>query len=151
VTRLLRINHAGVTVSDIDRSLRFYRDLLGLEVVRDFTTTRREQQLLVASPDALTCRLVFLAVPGRPDVQVELFHAEPALEPIADLDTRRAGSVHICFDVADLWSTYRELTGRGVEFVHQPVALSDTGGWIAYCMDPDGTRIEFIEWPGTTP
>ena len=63
--------HAGVTVSDMEDALRFFRDALGLEVVADSMRVGEQVEPLVGvSPD--TMRVVFLSVPGS-EAKIELF------------------------------------------------------------------------------
>ena len=147
-----RLHHTGYTVSDLDRSVAFYRDLLGCEV----TATQEKQggylAAIVGYPDAHV-RMAHLRVPGGEHV-VELFeYISPAGEP-ADVEPRNVGASHLCFIVEDLASLYDFLLERGVSsFVSPPVEVDtgmNRGGLALYLRDPDGITVELFQPPAVT-
>lgn len=139
------INHAGITVSDMERSMRFYTEVLGLEF--DSSFERDSQGRLVGANGPSRSKIVFLRTSAESGTKLELIQITPAMEPIGDLDTRRPGSSHICFETGDLVGDFERLSRLGVEFVSEPVPMGEDGGWLVYMKDPDGVRIELVEWP----
>jgi len=120
--------HAAINASDLERSLHFYRDILGFPVVEELTLD-----------DGV--RLVHVRVGER--ATIELF-GRP--EPLAALPSApQAGLVHLALAVDDLDKTYAELRARGVEFTSEPRPGRGQTRKLAFCKDPDGTLIEFAE------
>lgn len=149
------LHHANFTVSDMDRSLRFYRDLLGLTVIDDWISDAGYLARITAFEGA-KLRLAFLALPGT-EVRLELIqYLHPTAPPREPSDGRRGlptnvpGAGHICFDVPDVREAYRELSARGVEFKSEPVeitSVANRGAWAVYLVDPDGITIELRQPP----
>lgn len=145
------IHHTGYTVSDLDRSLGFYRDLLGLEVVATQEKKAGYLAAIVGYPDAHV-RMAHLRVAGSEHV-VELFeYLAPAggghprsLEPCD------VGTSHLCLLVDDLPSLYARLLAAGVDtFVSPPVEVDtgiNAGGYALYLRDPDGIPVELFQPP----
>jgi catechol 2,3-dioxygenase-like lactoylglutathione lyase family enzyme len=120
------IGHAHIcfTVSDLDRSIAFYRDKLGLEEAFDF---RREDGQRYG---------VYLYLGERNFI--ELFEGE--LQESADGQSFR----HICLEVDDINETVADLKERGVE-ISAP-KLGRDQSWQAWITDPDGNRIELHQY-----
>jgi len=115
--------HTMVRVSDLDASLRFYRDALGLREVR-----RRDSE-----KGRFT--LVFLAAPGDEDAQVELTHN---WDPEEMGDARNFG--HIAYAVDDIYAACERLREHGVP-IHRP----PRDGRMAFVRSPDRISIELLQ------
>jgi catechol 2,3-dioxygenase-like lactoylglutathione lyase family enzyme len=144
------IHHTGFTVSDLDRSLHFYRDLLGLEVVAQQEKQGGYVAAIVGYPDAHV-RMAHLRVPGADHV-VELFqYLAPAGDAVGTIEPRNVGSPHLCFVMDDLPSLYERLRASGVEsFLSPPVEVDtgiNAGGLALYLRDPDGIPVELFQPP----
>jgi catechol 2,3-dioxygenase-like lactoylglutathione lyase family enzyme len=132
------LDHVSVACSDLDRSLAFYRDLLGLPL-RDRgagsagavgeilgTGDAQVQWADLALPDGRVLEL--LRLPGGPP---------------------NAGSGHFALGVAGAAAIHRRLREAGVPLRSEPVTIDDAGDWQGarcfYAEDPDGTVVELIE------
>lgn len=115
--------HTMVRVTDLDASLRFYRDALGLEVlsVREVPQGR--------------FTLAFLAAPGDPSAQVELTYN---WDPEAYTGGRNFG--HLAYAVDDIYATCTRLQAHGVEIVRPP-----RDGYMAFVRSPDQISIELLQ------
>ena len=145
--------HFSFTVSDLDRSVAFYRDLLGFELVhvqeQDNAYTRR----LVGFPDAVL-RVAQLAVPGQPrglsthDLElVEYISPKGSRAPGRICDP---GAAHLAVTVEDALAFHRQLTNAGVRFVSPPNAITagvNQGGSACYFFDPDDIVLELLQPP----
>jgi catechol 2,3-dioxygenase-like lactoylglutathione lyase family enzyme len=146
------ILHTGLTVRDLDRSLAFYRDLLGMELV--FTQEKRGGYLaeIVGYPGAHV-RMAHLAFPG--DAQrIELFeYLEPASSGEA-AEPRQVGLTHVCLRVDDIGAVHDRLLAAGVRMRSAPVLVdtgANAGGRGLYVHDPDGALVELFQPPPAKP
>ena len=115
--------HTMVRVTDIEQSLRFYRDALGLKELsrRDYPQGRYT--------------LVFLAAPGDENAQVELTHN---WDPEAYPGGRNFG--HLAYAVDDIYAACRQLMGHGVTINRPP-----RDGRMAFVRSPDNISIELLQ------
>ena len=121
----MRMLHLGLRVTDLDRSLAFYTALGFAEVGR--------------VPATEFGSLTMLQLPDDPFVSLELVH-DPG-RPVADI-----GAVnHLVVQVDDLDATIADLAGRGVPA--EPPAEPGPGLRTSWLTDPDGYRIELVQWP----
>ncbi|MHB1930389.1 MAG: VOC family protein [Acidimicrobiales bacterium] len=142
------INHVGLTVTDIERSVAFYTEVLGCEVAM-----RQEKQggylaAIVGYPDA-DVKMAHLRLPGC-EHRLELFEYRVPRSAPRDLEPRNVGNAHICFVVEDLERLYDRLVERGVDTFSPPVEVDtgvNQGGAALYLHDPDGITVEIFQPP----
>lgn len=115
--------HAMVRVSDVDASLRFYRDALGLELVRQFDVP------------AGRFTLIYLAAPGDNEAQVELTYN---WDPEELGGGRNFG--HLAYAVDDIYATCARLQAHGVTIQRPP-----RDGHMAFVRSPDQISIELLQ------
>lgn len=122
---LKQVDYVMVTVSDMRRSIEFYRDLLGIE-------------LKFESPEwtEFQTGATTLALHGGGIPQEESRSAGKESP---------AGRCSIGFNVNDLDRTCEELKTKGVMFVMPPTERQDEGIRLAVCLDPDGLPISFVQ------
>jgi lactoylglutathione lyase len=149
--QVAEIFHAGLTVSDLDRSLAFYRDLLGLELVSQWDSAQPYLRRIVGFPEA-ELRIALLRLPrGRAGVSghhIELLEYRAPRGARGDARTCNPGNVHVSFAVEDLDAAYAELSARGVRFKSPPVEIDhgrNRGAKAVYLLDPDDITLEFVQ------
>jgi lactoylglutathione lyase len=120
-----KADYAMINVSDMGRSVAFYRDTLGLRL-------RFESPGWSEFETGGTTLALHGAAPGR-----SADHAARG--------EHVAGTCSIGFTVKDLDSTCAELRGRGARFVMPPTVQAEEGIRLAVCVDPDGLPISFAE------
>ena len=148
------IHHFSIACSDADRSLAFYRDLFGLELVSDREVEAGGFVEDVTGVAGARVRIVHLSGHGA---NLELLEYA---EPRGDLRAREpnhAGSAHVCFTTHDLDETCATFRSRGVKIRSRdgaPVTVvggPNDGGKGLYIEDPDGNAVEIVElarpWP----
>ncbi len=134
-------NHSSFTVSNLDRSVAFYRDLLGFTVENGFDAQGPAIEQITALPGA-HLKITHLLLG---EFRLELIeYLSPAGRPI-DLSTNNVGSAHIAFYADDVEKTYRDLSEKGVRFKSAPVAAAPGRPRVAYFLDPDGITLELSE------
>jgi catechol 2,3-dioxygenase-like lactoylglutathione lyase family enzyme len=142
--------HAGITVSDLDRSLEFYCSLLGLELLWRRRYEEREIAEIVGVPEATAFDIAFLGIPGS-DTQVELLQYHGVEQVSGAVPPSRHGGGHFCLFVRDVDALHGDLAARGVRFRSPgPVEMRsgpNRGGKSLYSHDPDGYVIELHERP----
>lgn len=137
------IHHTAISTPDIERSLRFYRDLLGFEVIYSSAWeagTEGADRITRLKDSA--ARIVMLKAGNA---CVELFQyskpmpktAEP-MRPVCD-----HGITHLCLDVADIDAEYERLKAAGMIFHCPPQGLGPLRA--TYGRDPDGNVVELLE------
>lgn len=119
--------HTMVRVTDIEASLRFYRDALGLEML-----SRRDHEVGRYT-------LVFLAAPGNRDAQIELTYNWPK-EGVAEAYTGGRNFGHVAYAVDDIYATCRRLMDHGVTILRPP-----RDGRMAFVRSPDQISIELLQ------
>jgi catechol 2,3-dioxygenase-like lactoylglutathione lyase family enzyme len=140
--------HTGLTVRDLDRSLGFYRDTLGMETVFEQEKEGGYLAAIVGYPGAHV-RMAHLAFPGDPH-RLELFeYIEPPSRGEAG-EPRDVGITHVCLLVADVAALSERLRAAGVDFYSDPVPVdtgANAGGVGVYLRDPDGITLELFQRP----
>jgi catechol 2,3-dioxygenase-like lactoylglutathione lyase family enzyme len=148
--------HASFTVSDIDRSIQFYRDELGLELVHEQEQANEYTRTFVGYPDA-HLRIAQFAIRGEAQPLsghvIELVqYVAPKGDPVHP-ERYQPGAAHLAFQVDDTPALYARLNARGVCFISEPVVITNginAGGTTVYLEDPDGNTLEFLTAPVRT-
>ncbi|SRR3989338_7912242 len=138
------VRHFGIVTNDIEKSLLFYRDLLGLKIRRDvleggeFVSTIlglkqvkvRTVKMLAENGDTLVELLEYQSHRGKERENYEIF----------DL-----GASHIAFTVKDVGEEYQRLQEKGIRFISSPQVSPDGKAKVAFCLDPNGVPIELVQ------
>ena len=147
-----QVHHLGLTVGDIERSIRFYRDALGMSLVgrrpkvaADYVaqqTGYEDVELSVAS---------FKVTPDSPQ-SLELVEYLTHTGQASETASNQPGISHLCLLVDDFDACYASLTAQGVRFKSPPVTITagpNKGGLVAYLFDPDGYMLELFQPPAS--
>jgi lactoylglutathione lyase len=125
--QVTRLNHTRYRVSDLERTIRFYKDVLGLQEVRRSKSPRGSE-------------LVFLKAPESEElIEICCFPKSGPVQVQPDL-------THLAFEVTSLEEFGRHLASLGVKFSDGPT-LRPGGGGFAFIDAPEGYEIELIEQP----
>jgi lactoylglutathione lyase len=127
----MRTLHLGLRVADLNRSLAFYT-ALGYEVLGEV-------------PETELGSLTMLKLPGDEFVSLELVH-DPAggrVEP--------GGLNHLVVKVESMQATIADLAGHGIDAEAPASPDSSDDFWTSWLTDPDGYRIELVQWPAGHP
>lgn len=138
------VHHFALTVSDMERSLAYYRDLFGLEPISDREVDRDYVERITGVPGAHV-RIVHLRGYG---VQLELLQYLRPAGATAARALPDAGSAHVCFVSDDLEADAARLREAGVPF-RSPIVVTTSGpnrgGRGIYVEDPDGNAVEVVQ------
>ncbi len=125
--KVIKLLHTRMRVSDMEQTIAFYREVLGLEVIERKTSPRGSH-------------LAFLKVPNS-DEMIELTSFPPSGPVKVQEDL-----VHLAFQVESLDETIAALTAKGVKITDGPTQTS-SGSRFLFIDAPDGYEIELIERP----
>ena len=141
-------NHSGFVVKDIEKMIAFYRDALGLRVVREIDSVAPPEGDHTGISGAHR-RLVFMGkAEGGHALELVYYISPPS--PDGYLDRHQLSAAHVCFDVEDLQRLYDDLSAKGVRFTTPPKYSTLPSGarrGICYAQDPEGNWLEFLETP----
>ncbi|MFN8623333.1 MAG: VOC family protein [Chloroflexota bacterium] len=144
--RTVAFGHVGLQVADLERSVAYYRDIIGLRLLERLQRDDAYLRVVTGYPDvtldvavlvepasgALLELLQYLGVPGTP----------------VDTATANPGTAHVCFQVDDVDAIWERARAAGFGAVNAPVTPTAgrwTGGRSVYLKDPDGIRVELVQ------
>jgi len=137
----------------MDRSVAFYRDVLGFELIHRQDSSSEYIRRLVGYPDA-ELRVAQFAVPRQPrGVSSHDFELVEYLVPRGargDVEIRNPGQAHLALAVDDIQQMYGRLSAQGVQFFSTPNPITagvNTGGYACYFHDPDQIVLELLQPP----
>jgi catechol 2,3-dioxygenase-like lactoylglutathione lyase family enzyme len=145
---IVGINHVGISVENLERSISFYRDMLDMELTVGPLSVGGELYERILDLKEVSGRAALITKAG---LQLELFefsHPPPRPQDPRNPVSNR-GLSHFCIEVTDLDQTYQRLKGAGVTFHCPPL---DFSGKVkaTYARDPDGNVFELLQHVGGT-
>lgn len=136
---IIGFSHVCIAVSDAEASLRFYRDLLGLDVFFDVELDGPPMEVVTGEAGA-SGRMIGGMLGGTVVELLQFAH-----RPLARRNETALGYTNISLSVRDLDAALAAVTAAGLEPEQQPV---DIGGVrMFFVRDPDGTPVEFVWYP----
>jgi catechol 2,3-dioxygenase-like lactoylglutathione lyase family enzyme len=141
-----RIDHVSVTASDLERSVAFYRDVLGLTELGRGEADEPELSDLLALAD-VRVRWAELDL-GAGQILELLEYRNPLGDPL-EPSPNRPGATHLGLGVEDIGSYRARLADAGALISPGVVTLTEDTDWkgtlTLYARDPDGVTIELVE------
>lgn len=124
------LSHIGLSTRDMEASIRFYTEILGGEILMEIEEPKGTPWIVtVQYPDG-TC--------------IELFYPRPEQFPLGT----ELGRNHPALCVDDIHALEQRLDDYGVTITSRPKIVRD-GNWQLWCLDPNGYRVEFMQYlPG---
>jgi glyoxylase I family protein len=144
--RIISADHTGITVSDLERSLAFWRDVLGFE----FSHTAHQKGELaqeITGIEGAELKLAVLKAPGGHKIEL-LEYLAPADRTRRNLRPCDVGSVHVALLVDDLDLVLRRIAASGWKAAGKPQTLTrgpNAGKRVVYVRDGDGVTIELMQ------
>ena len=144
---VVKCHHHGFTVSDVERSLAFYRDLLGLELIRVSERRNLPSYDRIIGHENVELKVAILQHPVGNFI-LELVEYEQPKGQTRALDNPFVGSSHLAFEVEDVDEVYTSLEAAGFGAINPPVDVERDEVVVAramYALDPDGISIEIFQ------
>ena len=143
---IVAADHTGVTVSNLERSLAFWRDVLGCELSH---TAHQKGELAreITGVKGAEIKLAVLKAPGGHKIEL-LEYLAPADRRHVTLRPCDVGSAHVALLVENLDAVLARIAASGWKAAGEPQTLTagpNAGKRVVYVRDPDGITIEFMQ------
>lgn len=140
---ILATRHTGIVVEDMEKSLHFWRDVMGLKVVADFW---EEGEFINTAQRLNGVKLHMIKLAGPDGVLVELLkdHNHPTPPPERNELCDR-GIRHIAFTVGDAEEAWKILKENGCETLSSPITAPDGKARLFFARDPEGNLLEIVQ------
>jgi catechol 2,3-dioxygenase-like lactoylglutathione lyase family enzyme len=141
-------DHTGITISNLECALEFWRNILGFELshIAHQTGERAEQ---ITGVEGAELKLAVLKAPGGHKIELLEYLAPPDRKQVA-LRPCDIGHVHVALLVDNLDAILERIAVSGWKAAGKPQNLTkgpNAGKRVVYVRDPDGTTIEFMQVP----
>ncbi|OHA64804.1 MAG: hypothetical protein A3J30_01370 [Candidatus Wildermuthbacteria bacterium RIFCSPLOWO2_02_FULL_47_9c] len=138
------VRHFGIVVSNLEKSLHFYEDLLGLSAKRDMVEEGEFIDAILGLKNVKVRTVKMKAENG--DTLVELLeYASHQGKKRENYEIFDLGASHVAFTVENVEKEYRKLQEQGVVFTCEPQVSPDGKAKVTFCYDPDGVPIELVQ------
>jgi catechol 2,3-dioxygenase-like lactoylglutathione lyase family enzyme len=147
--RIIAADHTGITVSNLERALEFWQNVLGFEFShRAHQTSEMAGEITgVASAEI---KLAVVKAPGGHKIELLEYLSPPDRKRHVDLRPCDVGSVHVALTVDNLDAVLQKIAASGWKAAGKPQTLKsgpNAGKRVVYVRDPDGTTVEFMQLP----
>src|SRR5262249_35407780 len=146
--RIVAADHTGITVSNLERSLAFWRDVLGFEFSHS-AHQKGERPEQITGVKGADLKLAVLKTPSGHKIEL-LEHFAPADRRCVDLRPCDVGHMHVALIIDDLEAVLQKIAASGWKAAGKPQTLTsgpNAGKRVVYVRDPDGTTIELMQMP----
>ena len=147
--RIIAADHTGITVSNLERSLDFWQNVLGFEFShRAHQTSEMASQITGVAGAEI--KLAVVKAPGGHKIELLEYLAPPDRKKDAHLRPCDVGHVHVAVTVENLDGILEKIATSGGKVAGKPQTLKtgpNAGKRVVYVRDPDGTTIEFMQMP----
>ena len=136
------MHHTGFVVADLDKSVAFYRDVMGLTV--NVTRERKGGPITqVLGYEDTHLKIALLSIgDGHTLELIQYVYPTGAARPTDERNTM--GASHLAFNVVNIEQTFEHLVSNGAQRLNPPVEVMP-GRKVCYLQDPDGNWIELLE------
>ena len=138
------MNHTGFVVKDLEGTIAFYRDVMGLTVDDPIVRQGAPISQVVGYEHTHLIRAFLHFGDGHNLELLQYYHPPSGERPAASAERNTIGASHLAFDVDDIEATYQDLVGRGARGLKPPAEVAP-GRKACYLQDPDGNWIELMQ------
>lgn len=137
--------HTGIVVRDLERSLKFYKDTLGLKIWKRATEKGQYIDTVVGIAEVVV-EWVKLQVEDGYLIEILQYKSHPSRNtPSGNFAANKIGCSHIAFTTSDIDKLYEALCANGYECNNHPINSPDGLARVMYCYDPDGIIVELVQ------
>ncbi len=145
--KVVGVDYTGITVSNLERSLAFWRGVLGFEFSHS-AQQRGEMAEQITGVKGAELKLAVVKAPGGHKIELLEYLAPPDRRKHVDLRPCDVGHAHVALTVENLQPLLEKIAESGWKAAGEPQALTtgpNAGKRVIYVRDPDGTTVEFME------
>ena len=139
----VKVRHVGITVTDVERSLEFYRDILGFTVIVDAEESGKHIDNF-SGLDGINVRSVKLSDNNGGIVELLCYKSHKGVN-LEDKSIVNIGCSHFAVTVENLEELYQKMVDNNVTVMCEPQVSPDFPVVLTFCKDPDGCLIEMVE------
>ncbi len=142
------IHHHKFIVSDLGRSIAFYRDLLGFELIQEVERSGLPEYDTIIGHKDIHLKIAMLRLPDQSLIALLEYLNPPG--QTRPLESYFVGASALSLVVDDVWADHERLGRAGAKFISAPTDIVREGKRVAtacYVLDPDGISIELYEIP----
>jgi len=139
---MAKLRHTGIVVTDIERSIRFYREYFGFEIQKDMVESGAYIDNFCSMKD-VEIRTVKMVSENESMIELLYFVSHPQKKNNSQIND--IGCSHIALTIKNLDDLYDIMKGDGIVFNCIPQISPDGLAKVTFCKDPDGTFIELVE------
>jgi len=148
IMKALSIKHIGIYTKDFDVMVKFYKDTVGLIEIADYydSGVHLDKILKRENAEARICKLVtpFGKQKGTGDM-IELIGISANTGRHQDRELFTPGLSHIALETENIAGLYEAIIRGGGQGVCEPLVVSGSGNYMAFCTDPEGNYLELIQ------
>ncbi len=141
---ITQLRHVGVVVSNLEKSLHFYKDLLGFKIRKEMEEEGPYIDAILGLKNVRLKTAKLMPPPGGGGVEL-LYYYSPTSPQRAPCAIHERAITHFALTIENLDQEYHRLLGQGVKFISSPQIAPDGGAKVVFCLDPDGNYIELTE------
>ena len=144
ISMIKEVRHVGITVTNMEQSLKFYRDILGFKIQREMDESGSYIDNMLALDD-VKVKTVKMSANNSDGTLIELLQFFSHPNKVENSKITRIGTSHFAITVENLDKIYLKLKNAGVKFNAPPQLSPDKYAKVTFCFDPDNTLIELVE------
>jgi catechol 2,3-dioxygenase-like lactoylglutathione lyase family enzyme len=147
--KIVAADHTGITVSNLERSLEFWRDVLGFEFSHS-AHQKGERPEQITGVAGAELKLAVVKTPNGHKIELLEYFAPADRKKDFELRPCDLGHIHVALTVDDLDAVLKKIAESGWKAAGEPQRLThgpNAGKRVVYVRDPDGTTIEFMQMP----
>ena len=134
--------HTGIIVKDMKKSLHFYKDILGLKVIQDFSDASKYINKITGIKNA-DVHMIKLKAEDETVLEILEYRNHPT--ELMEQPIYNVGACHIALQVRNANDAYNKLIENNVRIISKPVLSSEKIAKVFFCFDPNDVRIELVE------
>ena len=138
----MKFRHCGLVVSDIEKSIKFYTEMLGFNVEKDNLETGSFIDLICGLKNTIV-RTVKMSLEEKIVLELLEFQSHPSPDYRREIISK--GFTHIALTINDLDEIYDKLYINGLECYCSPQISPDGNAKVTFCKDPEGNLLELVE------
>ena len=140
--KVIGFRHSGIIVKSMESSVNFYKNILGLELIQEFTDESEYINKITGITDGVA-HFVKLRMPDGTVLELLEYPTHPTESH--NLSIINVGICHIALQVDSAELMHTKLVRKGIKVLSKPILSSEGIATVFFCLDPDNVRVEFVE------